>query len=308
MLRLIETVVHKRSGEVCILRSPTVVQKVSNNAEAIYLLRKCSESSENTGSESSFFIVTNKMSIQLSTHRPLSAAGTALLLSCLTLSVFAQQTNPNKLPPCPKPDHSKTNDVGHGGRTEKWTYCWGRYTVESHKDYKGDVLEGEWRGGLLHGQVTYYFLADNQYKGDTYVGEFKEGKKHGQGTYTHANGYKYVGEHKNDVRNGYGTYTSPNGDKYVGEFKDGKFSGQGIGTSADGRRFEGIWENDQFMREAKVNLPGQNVQSTRTTQDSNTSNTSANSFGVENAKVKCQELGFKTGTERYGKCVLELSR
>ena len=46
----------------------------------------------------------------------------------------AQQTNPNKLRPCPKPDYSKNTD---SERFAKWTNCWGRYQVELNKDYKG---------------------------------------------------------------------------------------------------------------------------------------------------------------------------
>ncbi len=198
-----------------------------------------------------------------------------ILLLGISLSAYAQQS---KLPPCPKPDYSKSTDIE---RFAKWSNCWGRYKVELDATYKGDVLEGEWLNGYLHGQGTYYFLANNQFKGDKYVGEWKDNKRNGQGTYTHANGDKYVGEFKDDKRNGQGTNTWANGDKYVGEFKDGKRNGQGtltfadgekyvgefkddkrngqgIGTTADGRRFEGIWENGNFIREAKVNLPNLN--------------------------------------------------
>jgi hypothetical protein len=52
----------------------------------------------------------------------------------------AQQTNPNKLRPCPKPDYSKKTDFE---RFANWTNCWGRYQVELDKDHKGEVLEGE---------------------------------------------------------------------------------------------------------------------------------------------------------------------
>ncbi len=246
--------------------------------------------------------------------------------------IDAQQTNPNNLPPCPKPDYSKSADFGVGGRTEKWTKCWGRYRVELYEPNKGDLLEGEWLDGRLHGQGTYQFLANNQFRGDKYVGEYREGNWNGQGTYTHASGNKYVGQHKTGYRhgqgifyfladdqwkgdkyvgeyrdgtwNGRGTYMHANGDKYVGEFRDGKANGQGtyaynngnkyvgelrdgklegqgtytyansekyvgefkddkrngqgVFAFADGRRQEGIWEKDNFIREAKINLPNLN--------------------------------------------------
>jgi len=193
-----------------------------------------------------------------------------------------QQANPNNLRPCPKPDYSKSHDVGLGGRTEKWSNCWGRYRVEFSKDHKGDVFEGEWLNGLLHGLGTYYYQANNQFKGDKYFGENINGKMHGQGTYTHSNGNKYVGKHKDGMRHGQGTFSFSNGDKYVGEFKENKrhglgsffyadgtkfygeykndfANGRGIATFNDGRRQEGIWENNNFIREAKVNLPAPNA-------------------------------------------------
>jgi len=119
------------------------------------------------------------------------------VLALVSSTAYGQQVNPNGLPPCPKPDMSKKTDIE---RFAKWTNCWGRYKVELTASHKGDVLEGEWMNGNLHGQGTYYFLADNQFKGDKYVGEYKDGKWHGQGTATFARGNKYVGEFKDGTR------------------------------------------------------------------------------------------------------------
>jgi len=209
-----------------------------------------------------------------------------ILRLCLVTSVlalvgstaYAQQVNPNRLPPCPKPDMSKKTDPE---RFAKWTKCWGRYKVELDATHKGDVLEGKWLNGNLHGQGTYTHAAGDKYvgelrdgkrygqgtityaDGDKYVGELRDDKKHGQGTETFADGNKYVGEFKDDKKHGQGTYYSLadnqfKGNKYVGEFKDDKKHGQGIFTFADGRRVEGIFENDKFIREAKVTLPNLN--------------------------------------------------
>jgi hypothetical protein len=155
---------------------------------------------------------------------------------------LAQQTNPNKLRPCPKPDYSKNTDIE---RFAKWTNCWGRYQVELHKDYKDDVLEGEWLNGWLHGQGTYTYA-----NGDKYVGEYKDGNKSGKGTYTFANGDKYVGEYKDDKPNGQGTYyfladNQFKGNKYVGEFKDGIYSGQGTYTHANGDKYIGEYKDNK---------------------------------------------------------------
>lgn len=156
---------------------------------------------------------------------------------CVLFSSFghAQQINPNNLPPCPKPDYSKSYDLGVGGRTEKWHNCFGRYVIELTTNLKGDVYEGEFQNGSANGQGTHYYYANNEFKGSKYVGEYKDNNRSGQGTLTFANG-----------------------EKYVGEFKDDKRNGLGINYFTNGRIEEGIWENDKFIRVAKVNLPIQN--------------------------------------------------
>ena len=143
-----------------------------------------------------------------------------------------QQTNPNKLRLCPKPDYSKNTDIE---RVARWHNCWGRLKIETMTSYLGDEYETEWQNGLPNGLGTYYHLANNANKGDKYAGEFKNAKYHGQGTYTWADGKKYIGE-----------------------FKDDKQNGQGMLITVNGVQQEGIWENNNFIRAAKVNLPNLN--------------------------------------------------
>ncbi len=179
-----------------------------------------------------------------------------MLLSCIALSVSAQQTNPNRLRPCPK------------DQTARYHNCFGTY-----KSPEGDVYVGEFKDDKFHGQGTLTFADGYKYVGEfkddkfhgqgtftfangkKYVGEFKDDKFHGQGTFTFANGEKYVGEFKDDRHNGQGIFTFANGAKYMGEWKDGDRHGQGIHIGATGLRKEGIWANNSFIREEKVNLP-----------------------------------------------------
>ncbi len=177
----------------------------------------------------------------------------ALLLG-LSLSAFAQAQQSN-LPPCPAVDYSKSKEME---RTAKWHNCFGRFVVEIDKNYKNDVLEGEWVNGALNGDGTYYFNAGSA-KGDKYIGKYKNFNRHGNGTYLFANGDYWVGEYKdnNPVK---GTFFYTNGDKYFGELKDGKRHGFGIFTFTDGRVQEGVWANDQFVRAEKINLPPVNQQ------------------------------------------------
>ncbi len=171
---------------------------------------------------------------------------------------FGQQVNPSNLPECPVP-------------VTKYDHCWGSFSFGRGVRYVGEI-----RGQSAHGKGTLTLDSGEKYVGDfkydglhgtakythpsgaTYVGEFKDFKFHGPGKYTHPSGVTYVGEFKNGTYHGRGKYTQGNSEKYFGEFKDGKYHGEGILTTADGRRFEGIWENNNFIREAKVNLPNPN--------------------------------------------------
>ena len=174
-----------------------------------------------------------------------SVAAIAIAVISMGSIAYAQQVNPNKLPPCPKPDYSKNTDPE---RHAKWTNCWGKYRVELTQDYAGDVLEGEWLNGWLHGQAIYTHV-----NGDKYAGDYVDGRVTGRGTYTYINGEKYVGEFKDRKMSGQGTYTYASGDKYIGEFKDDKRQGQGTLIFATGDKYVGEFLNDRFSGQGTYN-------------------------------------------------------
>ncbi len=177
---------------------------------------------------------------------------TPLFVLCVMFTSFvqAQQSNPNKLPPC------------KGTDTTKWSNCYGSESIPNGHNYTGDYLNGkkhgygvmdvtfeknrgdkyigEFKEDFTSGHGTYTFA-----NGEKYVGEFKDGKYHGQGMFTHANGNKHVGEYKDNKRNGHGTETFANGDKYVGEFKEGKKDGKGTYISAKGEKHVGEFKDDK---------------------------------------------------------------
>jgi hypothetical protein len=191
------------------------------------------------------------------------------------------------LPPC---DPNVTSSTS-------WTNCQGTANIAN-----GDKYVGEFRDNKYHGQGTYYFLANNQFKGDEYVGEFRDGRIIGQGTYYHSANNQFKG------------------DEYVGEFRDGKRHGQGIYTFADGKPpQEGIWEDHKFVRKQRIpdhiagRSPATNSEPQITPDKASSSDVSQTAPrvpipGLEAIKAKCAELGFKAGTEKFGDCVLKLSK
>jgi hypothetical protein len=67
------------------------------------------------------------------------------------------------------------------------------------------------------------------YSGDLYEGQFNNGRIHGVGRYIYANGDIYEGEFKSNIRDGYGVlhYGNPEGRIYSGNWKFGLKSGWG---------------------------------------------------------------------------------
>jgi hypothetical protein len=181
----------------------------------------------------------------------------------------------------------------------------------------GSKYEGEWKNLKRDGQGTYTFS-----DGGKYVGEWKDGKQDGQGTNTEKNGNKYVGEWKGSNRNGRGAMTFQNGAKYVGEWKENYFNGQGTLYAADGSIFKaGIWDKSvlvsadpAYSRPAptapltSVQPQTSNTVQTKFAPSVTPPATAPERFSLAASKVKCEELGFKPATERFGKCVLQLSK
>lgn len=157
-----------------------------------------------------------------------------ILRMCLVAGMFAfvsstaygQQANPNKLPPCPRGDFSKSSDVGAGGVTEKWHNCWGHIWSRSKNwsAYAPTGIESEWVYGL-----------PNRW-----------------GILTYQSGDKYLGQIKDVLPEGIGEYRFLNGDVYRGEFKKGKFHGKGYLTKQNGNQLSGNWENDIFKGEKQL--------------------------------------------------------
>ena len=106
----------------------------------------------------------------------------------------AQQTNPNKLPPCPKPNYLiKTEDVnlyaGFKSPTMNWHNCWGEYKYKTNEYYKDTIRKGEWRNGVLDG----YGTENSPGYGHFYEGGWQKGSFHGKGTMV-GRGKTYIGE------------------------------------------------------------------------------------------------------------------
>ena len=107
--------------------------------------------------------------------------------------------------------------------------------------------EGEFQGYQRHGKGKMVYK-----NGDVYDGYWKDGLLHGHGTYTKSGGNEtYSGNYVNGVLQGKVTCYSKSGayeQIYEGEFRDGLFEGKGVEkTMYDDSllaRYEGRWERD----------------------------------------------------------------
>jgi hypothetical protein len=98
-----------------------------------------------------------------------SAIGTlataVVIVASMCSPAYAQQSNRNKLPPCPKDPTARHHN------------CFGTVSAD------GEKYVGEFKDSKFHGQGTYTFA-----QGHGYTGEWRDGKPHGKGIETYANG------------------------------------------------------------------------------------------------------------------------
>jgi len=150
--------------------------------------------------------------------------------------------------------------------------------------------------------------------GHKYVGEWQEGKPNGQGTFIYLDGRRqYVGQFRDGKFSGKGTYKDY-WEVYVGEFRDGRFHGQGTQTNTlTGVSRSGTWRDDNFVvghtsRHVDGRSASKAEQFSRTSEDLGNNPVVSQQSSLDLARKKCEELGLKSGTEKFGECVLRLSR
>jgi hypothetical protein len=172
-----------------------------------------------------------------------------------------------------------------------------KYNCYGSVKYGEDVYVGNFKNGVRHGYGEYTFKSGNKYMGIWVDGKapstivvLYDGKSKWTGSY-------YIGSFLNDKKNGYGVHKSWNGDKYEGQFKNDQLGGLAIFTPLNGLKQEGFWESGVIVRREPVNLDSIRDRSKVSPV-----------INIEDSKKKCSDLGFKSGTEAFGNCVLKLTK
>lgn len=111
------------------------------------------------------------------------------------------------------------------------------------KFFNGEIYNGQWKDGLMHGQGLYSYPDGSEFfgtfeegtktsgklkyaNGDLYTGDFKDGLK-SNGVMRYNDGRGFSGDFELGMRK-CGTMTFVNGDSYNGEYdEDGLMSGSG---------------------------------------------------------------------------------
>lgn len=91
----------------------------------------------------------------------------------------------------------------------------------------GQVYQGQWLRGKMHGHGTLYSNA-----GVKYEGTFVAGKKEGHGTMTLEDGRVYVGPFENDVMQGSGRFVGSFGEEYRCKATTGSIEIESLETGA----------------------------------------------------------------------------
>eukprot|EP01012_Entosiphon_sulcatum_P025595 TRINITY_DN30939_c0_g1_i1.p1 TRINITY_DN30939_c0_g1~~TRINITY_DN30939_c0_g1_i1.p1 ORF type:complete len:198 (+),score=28.07 TRINITY_DN30939_c0_g1_i1:35-628(+) len=118
-----------------------------------------------------------------------------------------------------------------------------RHTFEN-----GDVYDGTWQDGKMHGYGVYYFKRS----GNQYTGEWANGKKEGHGKFYHADTKEtWTGHWKNGQKHGKGQLIDPAGNKFDGEWVDGNIQGTGTYTYPSGGTLTGFWKDGSMLGEGQ---------------------------------------------------------
>lgn len=254
----------------------------------------------------------------------LSLGRLACLTAAWTAAIPDAVSNTRVLPPCT------------GSQVTQWDGCTGQQISEA-----GWVYEGVFRTGIIVSGTLVY--PDRRF----YIGELREGLPHGEGRFYDQQGDllgigrwekgKLSHEEKGvssiltlcpgDPRRSFiacfGVERFPDGSYYSGEWLNGRWNGLGVSGSDSGRWENGVLRerinlrNEFFpingIRPSTSTTPPMHLQALAASpalgkQQSQTDSTAGDKLTIESAKKKCAEIGFKTGTEAYGRCVLQLSK
>lgn len=132
-------------------------------------------------------------------------------------------------------------ELNADGRVEGWGRL--RWT-------NGDVYEGEFLDGLMHGQGTFTSGVAGAYRGG-----FVRGYREGRGTMIYPDGTGYEGDFLANHFHGRGRLSWSQGDYYDGEFVENRMTGYGERHFADGTLYvgqlvDGVFDGKGELRRA----------------------------------------------------------
>lgn len=106
----------------------------------------------------------------------------------------------------------------------------------------GQISEGQFRKGMLHGICRVMFP-----DGETYEGQFENGKPRGICKVISSDGTTREGQFENETINGFGKLTYPDGTTNEGQFSNNTLHGYGAVKHTNGYIFAGQYENGRYM-------------------------------------------------------------
>ena len=163
-----------------------------------------------------------------------------IVLSCLSINGFAQETGPDW---GRDPWHKLSNVTPES----TWKSMMPSLSDHFKKDFppksrksktpitKEDLV-AEMTKNPETGQTTIRWNDGSVYQGQTYYGEIK-----GVGTMIYPDNSKYCGSWERDLPNGKGTFQTPEGIMYTVNFENGIPHGKGVIQDLDGRKYTARW-------------------------------------------------------------------
>ena len=172
---------------------------------------------------------------------------------------------------------------------------WDNGCIGKHIFPNGNFYEGPFFNGMPNGYGYWYDST-----GAWFAGDFVNGLRNGKGTYKYANGQIYVGDWYNNNPDGKGVMVEPNGRIWKGTFKGNKIENSGY-KKLNGRYYSPESLTINMHKRAMYNFEIKNEESIE-------AETNNDMIDISEAKANCKDIGFKEGTEKFGECVLELTK
>ena len=194
--------------------------------------------------------------------------------------------------------------------SSKTTVC---YVMANGNIYDGEVSKQSFNGrGIIH------YITGHSQDITSYFGDWENSLMQGKGVITYKNNNKYIGEMNVSQRHGIGILYDPNGNilkdgewinnRFIKDIQEDKIRKKEQNKIKEQARIKKDEEKrikfEEFKKERKKKRIEENI---KKAEQKKMKSKEKEKQIFDNAKVECEAIGYKKGTDKFGECVLDLT-